>query len=84
MEIWLNGRLIASPERGAFLCPPKSVTYRFGLSIIMRSGPTWQVAAKRCLPLEVRRWDTAKIRRVGRSWISVGLAGLETAPAGST
>jgi len=63
-EIWLNGRLIASPERGILVPAEKR-----NIGLVFQSYAVWPhmtVAQNVVYPLEVRRWDTAKIsRRVG-------------------
>jgi len=75
-EIWLNGRLIASPERGILVPAEKR-----NIGLVFQSYAVWPhmtVAQNVVYPLEVRRWDTAKIgRRVGEVLELVGLAGLE-------
>jgi iron(III) transport system ATP-binding protein len=60
-EIWLNGRLIASPERGILVPAEKR-----NIGLVFQSYAVWPhmtVAQNVAYPLEVRRWDTAKIRR---------------------
>ena len=75
-EIWLNGELIASPERG-ILVPAE----RRNMGLVFQSYAVWPhmtVAENIFYPLEVRRWDKARIKgRTAEILELVGLTGLE-------
>ena len=76
-EIWLDGQLIAAPERRILVPAEKR-----NIGLVFQSYAVWPhmtVAENIFYPLEVRRWDKVKMkRRTGELLELVGLAGLES------